>query len=149
MERPALQRLLAEVAAGRIDNVVIYKLDRLTRSIRDFGKIMEHLELHGATVAAVTQSIDTRNSMGRLMVNVLMSFAEFERELASERTRDKIAATRRKGLWTGGRPVLGFDVVESKLVVNPAEAATVRAIFVRYLELRSLQRSQMNWSRRA
>lgn len=139
MERPALKRLLEDVEAGRIDVVVIYKLDRLTRSIRDFARIMESLEARGVAIAAVSQAINTGDSMGRLMVNVLMSFAQFERELASERTRDKIAASRKKGIWTGGRPILGYDYAGSKLVVNATEAQTVRSIFAWYIELQSLR----------
>src|SRR5690606_18515311 len=127
------------IEAWRVDAVIIYKLDRLTRSIRDFGKIMELFDAHGVAVAAVSQSINTGDSMGRLMVHVLMSFAQFERELASERTRDKIAATRKKGIWTGGRPVLGYDFAGSRLVVNEAEAKTVRWIFEQYIERQSLR----------
>ena len=139
MERPGMKRLLEDIERGEIDIVVIYKLDRLTRSIRDFGRIMESFEAQGVAIAAVTQSINSSDSMGRLMVNVLMSFAQFERELASERTRDKIAASRKKGIWTGGRPVLGYDFADSKLVVNEEEAKQVRQIFGWYIECQSLR----------
>lgn len=139
MDRPGLVRLLADIEAGRVDCVIVYKIDRLTRSIRDFGRILEAFDRGGVTIAAVTQAIDTGDSMGRLMVHVLMSFAQFERELASERTRDKIAASRKKGIWTGGRPVLGYDYAGSRLVVNEPEAETVRAIFDRYLDCQSLR----------
>ena len=140
MERPGLKRLLEDIELGKVDVVVIYKLDRLTRSIRDFGRIMETFEAQGVAVAAVSQPINTGDSMGRLMVHVLMSFAQFERELASERTRDKIAATRKKGIWTGGRPVLGYDFIDSKLVVNPVESRQVRQIFGWYIECQSLRK---------
>ncbi|MBY0310732.1 MAG: recombinase family protein [Phycisphaerales bacterium] len=139
MDRPGLTRLLDEVRAGRVETVVCYKLDRLTRSIRDFAKIMEVFEAHGVALVVVTQPINTSTSMGRLMVHVLMSFAQFERELASERTRDKIALSRQRGQWTGGRPVLGYDFAGSRLERNVPESQTVRAIFARYLEVRSLR----------
>lgn len=140
MDRPALTRLLAEIEAGKVDRVVVYKIDRLTRSIRDFGRIVEVFEKHNVSFTSVTQAIDTGTSMGRLMLHILLSFAAFERELASERTRDKIKASRQRGLWTGGRPVLGYDLVDSNLVVNEAEAKIVRSIFEKYLEHRSLRR---------
>lgn len=139
IERPGLARLLEAVERGEVDVVVVYKLDRLTRSIRDFAEIMEALESQGVAVASVTQPINSGDSMGRLMVHILLSFAQFERELASERTRDKIAASRKKGIWTGGRPVLGYDFAGSKLVVNEREAQDVRRIFGWYLELKSLR----------
>jgi len=139
MQRPGLIRLLEDIEDGQIDVVVVYKIDRLTRSIRDFGRIMETFESRGVAIAAVTQSINSSDSMGRLMVNVLMSFAQFERELASERTRDKIAASRKKGIWTGGRPVLGYDFGGSKLVVNESEAKLVRQIFGWYVEYQSMR----------
>lgn len=134
MERPALQRLLADVEAGKIDCIVVYKVDRLSRSLLDFAKMVETFDRHAVSFVSVTQLINTSTSMGRLMLNVLLSFAQFEREIISERTRDKIAATRRKGKWSGGRPILGYRVVESKLVVDPAEAERVRRIFALYLE---------------
>lgn len=139
MNRPGLKRLLEDIDAGRIDVVVVYKLDRLTRSIRDFAKLMESFDAKRVAIAAVSQSINTQDSMGRLMVHVLMSFAQFERELASERTRDKISASRKKGIWTGGRPILGYDFAGSRLVENAAEARTVRSIFGWYIEIQSLR----------
>lgn len=139
MERPGLRALLADIAAGRIDVVVCYKLDRFTRSIRDFAKIMEELDRKGVALVMVTQPINTGTSMGRLMVHVLMSFAQFERELTSERTRDKIKLSRQRGRWTGERPVLGYDFAGCKLELNEREAPLVRAIYGKYLELRSLR----------
>lgn len=139
MERPSLRQLLSDVEAGRVDAIVIYKLDRLTRSIRDFGRIMELLEQHSVALVVVTQPINTGTSMGRLMVHILMSFAQFERELASERTRDKIALSRQRGQWTGGRPVLGYDYAGCKLTVNHDEVSVVRAIFDLYLERGTLR----------
>ena len=134
MERPALKRLMADIEAGRIDCVVVYKVDRLSRSLLDFAQLIGKFDQHQIAFVSVTQQFNTANSMGRLMLNVLLSFAQFEREIISERTRDKIAATRRKGKWTGGMPLLGYDVVESKLVVNQAEAEQVRDIFRLYLQ---------------
>jgi site-specific DNA recombinase len=134
MERPALQRLLADVEAGKIDCIVVYKVDRLSRSLLDFAKMVETFDKHQVSFVSVTQLINTSTSMGRLMLNVLLSFAQFEREIISERTRDKIAAARRKGKWVGGMPLLGYNVVESKLVIDPDEAEQVRQIFGLYLE---------------
>ncbi len=142
MDRPGLQRLIADLEAGRIDCVVVYKVDRLSRSLLDFSKIMERFERHGVSFVSVTQQFNTSTSMGRLMLNVLLSFAQFEREIISERTRDKIAAARRKGKWSGGPPVLGYDILRepsgSRLVVTPDEAERVRQIFELYLERKSL-----------
>jgi len=138
MDRPALKRLIADIEAGRIDAVVVYKVDRLSRSLLDFAKMMEVFERHHVSFVSVTQQFNTATSMGRLILNVLLSFAQFEREMISERTRDKIAATRRKGKWAGGMPVLGYDVVDTKLVVVETEAERVREIFALYLELGSL-----------
>ncbi len=140
MERPALKRLLADIEAGRIDCVVTYKVDRLSRSLLDFAKMMETFERHQISFASVTQEFNTGQSMGRLVLNVLLSFAQFEREIISERTRDKMAATRRKGKWSGGRPLLGYDIdpVLRKLIVNPQEAARVRDIFGLFLKKRAL-----------
>jgi site-specific DNA recombinase len=138
MDRPALKRLLTDIEAGKIDCVVVYKVDRMTRSLLDFAKIVETFDRHQVSFVAVTQLINTTTSMGRLMLNVLLSFAQFEREIISERTRDKIAATRRKGKWSGGLPLLGYDVVETKLVIVPAEAEQVRQIFALYLEKEGL-----------
>lgn len=138
MDRPAMQRLMADIEAGKIDCVVVYKVDRLSRSLLDFARIMEVFEKHNVSFVSVTQQFNTATSMGRLILHVLLSFAQFERELISERTRDKIAASRRKGKWWGGMPVIGYDVVERKLVVNEEEARIVREIFRLYLELESL-----------
>src|ERR1700736_6058612 len=135
MERPALQRLLADIAANLIDVVVVYKVDRLTRSLNDFAKLVETFEAHGVSFVSVTQQFNTTTSMGRLTLNVLLSFAQFEREVAGERIRDKFAASRRKGMWMGGNVPLGYDVAGRRLVVNEAEAKTVKLIFERYLEL--------------
>jgi DNA invertase Pin-like site-specific DNA recombinase len=135
IDRPALQRLLGDVHAGKIDVVVVYKVDRLTRSLADFAKIVEVFDAQGVSFVSVTQAFNTTTSMGRLTLNVLLSFAQFEREVTGERIRDKIAASKKKGMWMGGQPSLGYDVKERKLVVNEAEAATVRHIFRRYLEL--------------
>jgi site-specific DNA recombinase len=138
MDRPALQRLLADIEAGRVDCVVVYKVDRLSRFLLDFARILETFEEHNVSFVSVTQQFNTATSMGRLILNVLLSFAQFEREMISERTRDKIAATRRKGKWSGGMPLLGYDVVDTKLVVNEPEAEQVRQIFDLYLEYRAL-----------
>ncbi|MBB6229522.1 DNA invertase Pin-like site-specific DNA recombinase [Polymorphobacter multimanifer] len=138
MNRPGLTQLMAEVQAGRIQVIVVYKVDRLTRSLADFAKIVEVLDAAGASFVSVTQSFNTTTSMGRLTLNVLLSFAQFEREVTGERIRDKIAASKRKGMWMGGPVPLGYDVQDRKLVVNRAEAATVQRIFARYLELGSV-----------
>ncbi len=140
MDRPALKRLLAEVEAGNIDCVLCYKVDRLSRSLLDFARIISIFEKHHVSFVSITQQFNSATSMGRLVLNVLLSFAQFEREIISERTRDKIAATRRKGKWSGGLPVLGYDVDPQvlRLVVNPKEAARVRAIFDLYLEYQGL-----------
>jgi site-specific DNA recombinase len=133
-DRPGFQRLLADVAAGKVDVIAAYKIDRVSRSLPDFTGFMTLLERHNVGFVSTTQSFDTRTSMGRLTLNILASFSQFEREVISERTRDKIHATRRKGMFTGGRPILGFDVVDRRLVLNAAEAETVRTIFAVYLE---------------
>ena len=138
MERPALKKLIERIEAGQVEAVVVYKLDRFTRSIRDFGKLADVLEKRKVALVSVTQSIDTGTSMGRLMMHVLLSFAAFERELASERTRDKIALQRQRGRWSGGRPPLGYDVRNSELVINATEASVVRSLYGKYLELGSL-----------
>ena len=137
-ERPAFQRLLSDIEAGGIDIVAVYKIDRLSRSLMDFTQLMALFQEHGVTFVSVTQQFSTTNSVGRMTLNLLATFAEFERETIAERTRDKVAASRRRGQWTGGRPVLGYDVQHKKLVVNPDEAEQVRAIFQLYLELGSL-----------
>lgn len=143
MERPALKRLMTAIDEARVDCVVVYKVDRLSRSLLDFARMMESFERRQVSFVSVTQQFNTSHSMGRLMLNVLLSFAQFEREIISERTRDKIAATRRKGKWSGGRPILGYDVDAKtlKLVVNEAEAAQVREIFGLYLANSSLIRT--------
>ena len=142
LERPAMQRLLADVAAGKVDCVVVYKVDRLSRSLLDFARVMQTFDRFGVTFVSVTQSFRTNDSMGRLTLNILLSFAQFEREIISERTRDKIAAARRKGKFSGGKPLLGYDIVSSpagaKLVVNGDEAAIVRSVFDLYLEHEAL-----------
>jgi site-specific DNA recombinase len=137
-DRPALQRLLADVQAGKIDVIVVYKVDRLTRSLADFAKLVELFDKHNASFVSVTQQFNTTTSMGRLTLNVLLSFAQFEREVTSERIRDKISASKRKGLWVGGMAALGYDTKDRRITVNEAEADRVRTIFRRYLELGSL-----------
>jgi DNA invertase Pin-like site-specific DNA recombinase len=144
MERPGLRRLMAEVEQGLIDIVVVYKVDRLTRSLADFAKIVEVLDSHGASFVSVTQQFNTTTSMGRLTLNVLLSFAQFEREVTSERIRDKVAASKRKGMWMGGTPPLGYDIKDRQLVVNEADAETVRLIYRRYLELGCVRSLAMN-----
>lgn len=142
MDRPALNRLMADIAAGKVDCVVVYKVDRLSRSLLDFSRIMETFDKNGVSFVSVTQQFNTTHSMGRLTLNILLSFAQFEREIIGERIRDKIAAQRRKGKWAGGVPVLGYDVDRSspspKLVINAEEAVRVRRVFSLYLELGSL-----------
>src|SRR5262249_5458721 len=138
MERPALQRLLADIKARKVQIIVVYKVDRLTRSLADFAKIVDVLDTHDASFVSVTQQFNTTTSMGRLTLNMLLSFAQFEREIAGERIRDKIAASKAKGMWMGGNVPLGYDVKDRRLVVNEAEAATVRTIFRRYAELGSV-----------
>src|SRR5271156_7075113 len=140
LERPALQRLLADIAAGKVQIVLVYKIDRLSRSLLDFAKMMDVFEQHGASFVAVTQQLNSATSMGRLLLNVLLSFAQFEREIIGERTRDKIAAARRKGKWSGGMPLLGYgvDARGSKLVIQAAEAERVRAIFQLYRQHQAL-----------
>ena len=137
MERPALQRLLADIEAGKLDIVVVYKIDRLTRSLTDFSRMIEVFERHGVSFVSVTQQFNTTTSMGRLMLNILLSFAQFEREVTGERIRDKIAASKRKGLWMGGVPPLGYDVDNRRLIPNEPEAKTVRHIFQRFVYLGS------------
>jgi len=139
MDRPALRQLLADITAGRVDTVVVYKIDRLTRSLADFAKIVDILDARGASFVSVTQQFNTTTSMGRLTLNVLLSFAQFEREVIGERIRDKIAASKRKGMWMGGVPPLGYRVEDRKLVVIDSEAETVRSIFRRYVELGSVR----------
>src|SRR5450432_2167784 len=135
MERPALQKLLLEVQAKRIDVIVVYKVDRLTRSLADFAKLVELFDAHGVSFVSVTQQFNTTTSMGRLTLNVLLSFAQFEREVTSERIRDKIAASKRKGLWVGGTLPLGYEMKDGKIAIVEKKAELVRSIFRRYLEL--------------
>lgn len=137
LDRPALKRLLRDIEAGKVDVIVVYKIDRLTRSLADFAKLVEKFDERSISFVAVTQQFNTTTSMGRLTLNVLLSFAQFERELASERVRDKVAASRKKGKWTGGTVPLGYDAKDKKLVINKTEAETVRTIFRLYLELKS------------
>ena len=140
MERPGLKRLIADIETGRIDVVVVYKVDRLTRALSDFAKLVDVFDQRHVSFVSVTQQFNTTTSMGRLTLNVLLSFAQFEREVIGERIRDKIAASKRRGLWMGGLAPLGYDVRDRALVINPAEAATVETIFRRYLALRSVHR---------
>jgi len=140
LERPGVQKLLKDIEAGKVDVVVVYKIDRLTRSLADFAKLVEVFDAKAVSFVAITQQFNTTTSMGRLTLNVLLSFAQFERELASERVRDKIAASRKKGKWTGGSVPLGYDTKDKRLTVNPAEAKTVGLIFERYLAHKSFQK---------
>ena len=137
LNRPDLQRLLSDVEAGLIDVVVVYKIDRLSRSLMDFSQLVEVFERNNVTFVSITQSFNTTTSMGRLTLNILLSFAQFEREVTGERIRDKIAASRKKGMWMGGSVPLGYDVKDRKLVINELEAATVRHIFNRFVDLGS------------
>ena len=138
LERPALHKLLEDIRAHRIDIVVVYKVDRLTRSLTDFAKLVELFDAHSVSFVSVTQSFNTTTSMGRLTLNVLLSFAQFEREVTGKRIRDKIAASKKKGIWVGGVVPLGYALHDRKLVIDAAEAATVRLVFERYLALGSL-----------
>ncbi len=140
MERPALKRLMADIEEGRVDSIVVYKVDRLSRSLLDFARLIEVFDQHEVAFVSVTQQFNTRNSLGRLTLHILLSFAQFERELISERTRDKMSAARKKGKWVGGTPILGYDLGEKggRLVVNQSEAAQVRQVFETYLETGSL-----------
>src|SRR5947199_3559837 len=140
LERPALQRLIADIRAGRIDIVVVYKVDRLTRSLADFARLVELFDAEAVSFVSITQQFNTTSSMGRLTLNVLLSFAQFEREVTGERIRDKIAASKKKGMWMGGNVPLGYDADERTLVINPAEAETVRRIFALYRELGCVRR---------
>src|SRR6202158_3596017 len=149
MDRPALQQLLAEIEGGRVDIVVVYKVDRLTRSLADFAKIVEILDTKGASFVSVTQQFNTTTSMGRLTLNVLLSFAQFERAVTGERIRDKIAASKRKGMWMGGFVPLGYDVSDRRIVIDEREAETVRYIFRRYLEVGCVRLLKEDLDRRA
>ena len=140
MQRPGLKALLADIEAGLVDVIVVYKVDRLTRSLTDFSKLVEVFDSNDVSFVSVTQAFNTTNSMGRLTLNVLLSFAQFEREVTGERIRDKIAMSRKRGLWTGGLPPLGYDTIDKKLVVNLEEANTVRYIYERYAELKNVRK---------
>ena len=138
MERPGLQEMLSDITKGIINTVIVYKVDRLSRSILDFHNMMKYFEKYGANFVSITQSFDTSTSMGKLTLNMLLSFAQFEREVSSERVRDKIRASKAKGLWMGGAPRLGYDLINKKLVVNPTEAEQVKHLFEKYIELQSV-----------
>lgn len=140
LERPALNRLMNDIKAGKVNVIVVYKIDRLTRSLTDFSKLVEVFDEYGVTFVSITQSFNTTTSMGRLTLNVLLSFAQFEREVSGERIRDKIAASKAKGMWQGGRPPFGFDIGDRRLVVNPEDAPNVRTIYKLYLELGCVQK---------
>ena len=139
MERPALKRLLSDIGAGLIDAIVVYKIDRLTRALSDFVKMVEIFDAKEVSFVSVTQAFNTTTSMGRLTLNVLLSFAQFEREVTGERIRDKIAASKKKGMWMGGPPPLGYDAANRKLIVNRKEAETVRRIYKKYTQLGSVR----------
>jgi site-specific DNA recombinase len=138
MERPGLRRLLADVRAGRLDVIVVYKVDRLTRALSDFAKMAEIFDAAGVSFVSVTQAFNTTSSMGRLTLNVLLSFAQFEREVTAERIRDKVAASKRKGMWMGGAVPFGYQARDKALIVNADEADAVRTIFREYLEVGSV-----------
>ncbi len=150
MERPAVKRLLADIEAGGIDCIIVYKVDRLSRSLLDFARLVETFERNNVSFVSVTQQFNTTNSMGRLTLNILLSFAQFEREIIAERTRDKMSAARRKGKWVGGHPVLGYDVAPGggRLVVNEEETAKVQVIYELYLERQSLIATVQELNRR-
>lgn len=147
MERPGLKALLEDIKQGKVDVIVVYKVDRLTRSLSDFSKLVDVFDEHGVSFVSVTQAFNTTNSMGRLTLNVLLSFAQFEREVTGERIRDKIAMSRKRGLWTGGLTPLGYDAIEKKLVVNKPEADAVRHIYARYAELQNVRRLKLELTR--
>ena len=142
LDRPALQRLLADIDTGKVDTVVVYKVDRLTRSLADFARIVELFDANDVSFVSITQQFNTTTSMGRLTLNMLLSFAQFEREVTGERIRDKIAASKRKGMWMGGVVPLGYDVIDRKLVINEAEAETVRTLFRLYQQHAQCQGGQ-------
>src|SRR5471030_1748607 len=148
LERPALKRLLADIEAGQIDVIVVYKVDRLTRALSDFAKLGEVFDRRGVSFVSITQQFNTTTSMGRLTLNVLLSFAQFEREVTGERIRDKVAASRQKGMWMGGTIPLGYDVRDRELVVNEAEAKTVREIFEVYVRTGTVSEVQDDLRRR-
>lgn len=136
MNRPALESLMSDIKAGKVDSVVVYKSDRLTRSLMDFAKLVEIFDQHNVTFVSVTQSFNTTTSMGRLTLNVLLSFAQFEREVTGERIRDKIAASKKKGMWMGGNIPLGYDIKDRHLIINPVEAEKIKQIFSSYLKFK-------------
>ena len=146
MERPALKQIMADIEAGKVNVVVVYKVDRLTRSLADFAKIVEHFDKYKVSFVSVTQHFNTTSSMGRLTLNVLLSFAQFEREVTGERIRDKIAASKKKGMWMGGIVPLGYKVVDRKLLIEESEAITVRRVFREFLRLGSVLRLE-EWLR--
>lgn len=137
LKRPALKRLMADVEKGKVDMIVVYKIDRLTRSLLDFAQLVQTFEKNDCSFVSVTQHFNTCDSMGKLTLNILLSFAQFERELGAERVRDKIAASKKKGMWTGGPTPLGYDIKEKKLIINPEEAEVVKFIFDDYLKTKS------------
>ena len=139
MERPALKAMMRDIDAGRVEIVLVYKVDRLTRYLADFAKLVERFDRQEVSFVSVTQQFNTSSSMGRLTLNVLLSFAQFEREVGAERVRDKIAASRKKGIWTGGKPPLGYDNIDKKLVVNQKEAKIVHEIYKIYNETRCVR----------
>jgi len=139
-DRPGLQRLMEDIQAGKVNIVVVYKIDRLTRSLMDFAKLVEVFDRHGVTFVSVTQSFNTTTSMGRLTLNVLLSFAQFEREVTGERIRDKIAASKKKGMWMGGSRPTGYDIKDKQLIINKEEADLIRLIFEKYIELGCVRR---------
>jgi len=147
MERAGLKRLIADIKLGKVDVIVVYKVDRLTRSLTDFSKLVEVFDEHEVSFVSVTQAFNTTNSMGRLTLNVLLSFAQFEREVTGERIRDKIALSRKRGLWTGGLPPLGYDAIDKKLIINESEAETVRHIYNRYVVLKNVSRLKVELDR--
>ncbi len=147
LERPGLKKLLDDIESGKVDLIVVYKVDRLTRSLADFAKLVDRFDSTGASFVSVTQAFNTATSMGRLTLNVLLSFAQFEREVTAERIRDKIAASKKKGLWMGGLAPLGYDPRDRTLVINEAEAETVRTIFRLYLELGNVRRLKAETNR--
>ena len=140
MERPALQRLLSDIRLGKVDAIIVYKVDRLTRSLTDFARIVDVFDANGVSFVSVTQSFNTTSSMGRLTLNMLLSFAQFEREVTSERIRDKIAASKKKGMWMGGVVPLGYNAIDRKLMLNQEEAETVRTLFELYLKLGTVRK---------
>ena len=147
MERPRLKALIADIEAGKVDVIVVYKVDRLTRSLTDFSKLVEVFDEHKVSFVSVTQAFNTTNSMGRLTLNVLLSFAQFEREVTGERIRDKITLSRKRGMWTGGLPPLGYDAVDKKLTVNEDEAKTVTHIYERYTQFKNVRKLQSELTR--